>query len=275
MVFSVLVTCWRSMVRPLDGKLTLITGASSGIGQACAETFAQAGSRVILVARRAERLEEIARRIHEDFGIAALPCVCDVRNREQVQSTLGNLPPEWQDVDILINNAGLARGLAPIYDGAFEDWDEMIETNLIGTLNVTRTIVPRMVARGNGMIINIGSIAGRQVYPNGNVYCATKHALRALSEAMQLDLCGTGVRVTNIDPGMVETEFSLVRFRGNTERAASVYEGMRPLSGRDVAEVALFCATRPAHVSIHDILVMPSDQASTTIVYRRKDHGHS
>lgn len=151
----------------------------------------------------------------------------------------------------------------------------MIETNLIGTLNVTRTIVPRMVARGNGMIINIGSIAGRQVYPNGNVYCATKHALRALSEAMQLDLCGTGVRVTNIDPGMVETEFSLVRFRGNTERAASVYEGMRPLSGRDVAEVALFCATRPAHVSIHDILVMPSDQASTTIVYRRKDHGHS
>lgn len=262
-------------MQSLKGKLTLITGASSGIGQACAEIFAQTGSRVILVARRIERLKELARRIEENFIVAALPCPCDIRNREQVQNTLGNLPPEWREVDILINNAGLARGLTPIYKGVFEDWDEMLETNLIGMLNVTRTIVPRMVARGEGMVINIGSIAGRQVYPNGNVYCATKHALRALSEAMQLDLCGTGVRVTNIDPGMVETEFSLVRFRGNTERATSVYEGMQPLSGRDIAEVALFCATRPAHVSIHDVLVMPSDQASTTIVYRRTHHGHS
>ncbi|MCX8051401.1 MAG: SDR family NAD(P)-dependent oxidoreductase [Chlorobi bacterium] len=256
-------------MRPLDQTITLVTGASSGIGRACAEVFAEAGSNIIAVARRSERLDELRATIEQRHGVRVLPLQCDVRDRDAVRRTLGQLPEGWRSIDIVINNAGLARGLAPIHEGSFEDWDEMIQTNLVGLLNVLRVVLPPMVERRRGMIINIGSIAGRQVYPNGNVYCATKHAVRAISEAMQLDLCGSGIRVTNIDPGMVETEFSLVRFHGNTERAASVYAGMTPLTGRDVAEVALFCATRPPHVSIHDVLVMPSDQASTTVVHRR------
>lgn len=259
---------WR--MQPLHGTITLITGASSGIGRACAEVFAEAGSRVILWARRIERLREIAAAIEQATGSAALAIECDVRDRSSVARALESLPSEWRPIDILINNAGLARGLAPLHEGSFEDWDEMIDTNLRGLLNVTRLVLPEMVQRRSGMIINIGSIAGRQVYPNGNVYCATKHAVRALGEALQLDLCGTGVRVTTIDPGMVETEFSLVRFRGNQERAAAVYAGMTPLTARDVAEVALFCATRPPHVSIHEVLVMPTDQASATVVHRRQ-----
>ncbi|MCX7930646.1 MAG: SDR family NAD(P)-dependent oxidoreductase [Chlorobi bacterium] len=249
--------------------ITLITGATSGIGQACAELFADAGSDIIAVGRRTERLESLACSIEQKSGVRVLPITCDVRNRQAVQDALGHLPQKWQPVDILLNNAGLARGLAPIYQGSFDDWDEMVQTNLVGLLNVLRVVLPGMVERQKGTVINISSIAGREVYPNGNVYCATKHAVRALSQAMQLDLCGSGVRVTNIDPGMVETEFSLVRFHGNTERAASVYTGMTPLTGHDVAEVALFCATRPPHVSIHDVLVMPRDQASTTLVHRR------
>ncbi|MCX7937323.1 MAG: SDR family oxidoreductase [Chlorobi bacterium] len=256
-------------MKPLEGRISLVTGASSGIGHACAEIFAEAGSRVILLARREEKLRQIARHIEEHTGRSTLPVVCDVRDRQAVETALRALPSEWQAVDILINNAGLARGLTPIQNGSFDDWDEMIDTNIRGLLTVTRLILPGMIERGEGMIINIGSIAGRQVYPMGNVYCATKHAVRALSEAMQMDLLGTGVRVTNIDPGMVETEFSIVRFRGNTERAASVYAGMKPLTARDVAEVALFCATRPPHVSIHDVLIMPRDQASSTMVHRR------
>lgn len=231
--------------------------------------FAEAGSNIIAVARRSERLDELRATIEQRHGVRVLPLQCDVRDRDAVRRTLGQLPEGWRSIDIVINNAGLARGLAPIHEGSFEDWDEMIQTNLVGLLNVLRVVLPPMVERRRGMIINIGSIAGRQVYPNGNVYCATKHAVRAISEAMQLDLCGSGIRVTNIDPGMVETEFSLVRFHGNTERAASVYADMTPLAGRDIAEVALFCATRPPHVSIHDVLVMPSDQASTTVVHRR------
>jgi|DewCreStandDraft_1066081.scaffolds.fasta_scaffold00077_33 NADP-dependent 3-hydroxy acid dehydrogenase YdfG len=263
------ITFQNISMRALEGTITLITGASSGIGAACAEVFAEAGSNVILMARRKERIEELAGALAESHGVETYALVCDVRDRGAVEHTLRQLPQSWQAVDVLINNAGLARGLAPIHEGAFDDWDEMIQTNLVGLLNVTRFVLPGMVARKRGMVINIGSIAGRQVYPNGNVYCATKHAVRALSEAMQLDLVGSGVRVTNLEPGMVETEFSLVRFRGNTERATSVYAGMTPLRARDVAEVALFCATRPPHVSIHDVLVMPSDQASTTVVYRR------
>ncbi len=256
-------------MRPLDGQITLITGASSGIGAACAEVFAEAGSRLILLARRAERLETLARAITQRYGQDVYPLACDVRDRDRVRSMLDELPHQWKHVDILINNAGLARGFSPLHEGSPEDWDEMIETNLVGLLTVTRAIVPGMVERQRGMVINIGSIAGRQVYPNGNVYCATKHAVRALSESLRLELCGSGVRVVNIDPGMVETEFSVVRFRGNTDRAASVYAGMTPLSGRDVADVALFCATRPPHVTIADVLVLPSDQASATIVHRR------
>lgn len=253
----------------LAGQITLITGASSGIGAACAEVFAEAGSRLILLARRSDRLTALAQSISERTGAEILPIVCDVRDREHVLGVLGTLPPEWRTVDILINNAGLARGLAPLHEGSFEDWDEMIETNVRGLLTVTRAVLPGMVERKRGMVIMIGSIAGREVYTNGNVYCATKHAVRALSQAIRLDVCGSGVRVVNIDPGMVETEFSVVRFRGNTERAASVYAGMTPLRGRDVAEVALFCATRPPHVTIADVLVLPTDQASATVVHRR------
>lgn len=249
----------------LNDSIVCITGASSGIGEACAEVFAREGARLILLARRKERLEEVAKGL-------SVPCLllqCDVRNRQEVAALLGNLPEEWRDIDILVNNAGLSRGLDTLQDGDEQDWEEMIDTNLKGLLYVTKELLPPMIARKKGMIINIASIAGRQVYPKGNVYCATKHAVRALSEALQFDVNGTGVRVTNIDPGMVETEFSVVRFHGDKERADSVYKGMTPLTGKDVADVVLFCATRPPHVSIHDLLLMPTDQASTQVVHRR------
>ncbi len=252
----------------LHGKTVLITGASSGIGAACARKFAEAGARVILLARRRERLLQLAEHLHSRWAAETHVLVCDVRNRSQVEQALNSLPPEWATVDILINNAGLARGLAPIHEGAYEDWEEMIDTNLKGLLYVSRTLLPRMVARGEGMVINIASIAGREVYPNGNVYCATKHAVRALSEAMRIDLNGTNIRVVNIDPGLVETEFSLVRFRGDSEQARKVYEGLQPLSADDVADVALFCATRPPHVVIADVLILPTAQANTWRVHR-------
>jgi 3-hydroxy acid dehydrogenase/malonic semialdehyde reductase len=254
----------------LQGKTVLITGASSGIGQACAERFAESGARLLLLARRRERLEQLAAQLQQHYGTSTHCLVCDVRHRHAVQHVLGTLPPEWAAIDILINNAGLARGLAPLHEGDPEDWDEMLDTNIRGLLNVTRVVLPGMVARRSGMVINIGSIAGREVYPNGNVYCATKHAVRALSEALRIDLNGTGIRVVNIDPGLVETEFSLVRFRGDADRARKVYEGLQPLSAADVADVVLFCATRPPHVVIADVLILPSAQANTWLVHRER-----
>jgi NADP-dependent 3-hydroxy acid dehydrogenase YdfG len=253
----------------LQGKTVLITGASSGIGAACAEKFAEAGARLILLARRRQRLQTLAQHLAERFGTDTYLIECDVRDRAAVEHALGTLPPEWQRIDILINNAGLARGLAPIHEGSYEDWDEMIDTNLKGLLTVSRTVLPQMVARREGMVINIASIAGREVYPNGNVYCATKHAVRALSEAMRIDLNGTNIRIVNIDPGLVETEFSLVRFRGDAERARKVYEGLQPLTAHDVADVVLFCATRPPHVLIADVLILPTAQATTWLVHRQ------
>ncbi len=253
----------------LRGKTVLITGASSGIGAACAERFAEAGARLLLLARRQDRLQALAEELRRRFGTDSLPLVCDIRSRAEVHHTLTTLPTEWSSVDILLNNAGLARGFAPLHEGNPEDWDEMIDTNLRGLLSVTRAVLPGMVARGEGMIINIASIAGREVYPNGNVYCATKHAVRALSEALRLELNGTNIRVINIDPGLVETEFSLVRFRGDRERARSVYEGLQPLTAYDVADVVLFCATRPPHVVIADVLLLPTAQANTWLVHRR------
>jgi 3-hydroxy acid dehydrogenase/malonic semialdehyde reductase len=254
----------------LQGKTVLITGASSGIGQACAERFAESGARLLLLARRRERLEQLAAQLQQRYGTSTHCLVCDVCDRHAVQHALGTLPPEWAAIDILINNAGLARGLAPLHEGDPEDWDEMLDTNIRGLLNVTRVVLPGMVARRSGMVINIGSIAGREVYPNGNVYCATKHAVRALSEALRIDLNGTGIRVVNIDPGLVETEFSLVRFRGDADRARKVYEGLQPLSAADVADVVLFCATRPPHVVIADVLILPSAQANTWLVHRER-----
>jgi serine 3-dehydrogenase len=255
-------------VQNVHHSTVLITGASSGIGLECAVVFAAAGARLILAARRYERLEALAEHLNKDYGTESLCLAMDVRNRQQVMETLGALPEAWQKVDVLVNNAGLSRGLDTVQEGNVDDWDEMIDANIKGLLYVTRAVLPGMVARKHGTVINLASIAGRAVYPKGNVYCATKHAVRALSQAMYMDTNGSNVRVCNIDPGMVETEFSEVRFHGDTERAKAVYKGMKPLSGRDVAEVVLFCATRPPHVTLHDIQIMPTDQATATIVHR-------
>ncbi len=252
----------------LYGKTVLITGASSGIGAACAERFAEAGARLLLLARRRQRLEALSHELHVRFGTESRLLICDVRSRAAIEQALCELPPEWLRIDILVNNAGLARGFAPLHEGNPEDWEEMIDTNLKGLLFVTRAVLPHMISCGEGMVINIASIAGREVYPNGNVYCATKHAVRALSEALRIELNGTNIRVVNIDPGLVETEFSLVRFRGDTERARKVYEGLQPLTPYDVADLVLFCATRPPHVVIADVLILPTAQANTWLIHR-------
>jgi 3-hydroxy acid dehydrogenase/malonic semialdehyde reductase len=253
----------------LKEKVVFITGASSGIGRSCARAFASQDARLILAARRRDRLEELAaelklmprRKVH----ILAL----DVRSRTAVERAVNEIPPAWDAVDILVNNAGLSRGLDKLHEGKLDDWEEMIDTNVKGLLYVSRAIIPGMVKRGRGHIINIGSVAGHEVYPNGNVYCATKFAVKALSRGLRLDLSGTGVRVSSVDPGMVETEFSLVRFRGNKERAEKVYQGLTPLSPDDIADAIVYCATRPPHVNVSEMIVMPTDQASTTLVHRK------
>ena len=250
-------------------QTAFITGASSGIGFACAKIFAQAGANLILAARRLDRLQNLAKDLENEYGRQVYPLQLDVRDRDQVESAIATLPNAWSQVDILINNAGLSRGLDKLHEGNIDDWEEMIDTNIKGLLYVTRSLVPGMVSRGQGQVINIASVAGRQAYPNGNVYCATKAAVRMLSSALNMDLLGTPIRVSNIDPGMVETEFSQVRFHGDVERAKQVYEGIHPLTPEDIAEVALFCATRPPHVNISDLLVLATDQATATMVHRR------
>jgi 3-hydroxy acid dehydrogenase / malonic semialdehyde reductase len=256
----------------MDGKLAgstaLITGASSGIGEACARALGAAGARLLLCARRVVRLERLAAELRA-ASVETHLFQLDVRGRDDVAAAIDGLPDEWRAVDLLVNNAGLSRGLDPIQEGSLDDWEEMIDTNVKGLLYMTRAVVPGMVERGRGHIVNIGSIAGHEVYPKGNVYCGTKHAVRALTRGMQIDLNGTGVRVTSIDPGMVETEFSVVRFHGDQERASAVYNGLTPLSPADVADAVLYCVTRPAHVNIHEMLLMPTDQATATIAHRR------
>ena len=252
----------------LRDRVVFVTGASSGIGAACARIFARDGARLLLAARRAERLER-AREELSRLGAAELRLLAlDVRDEAAVFGNLDALPKAWKQIDVLVNNAGLSRGLDPLHEGHTADWHEMIDTNVKGLLYVDRAVVPLMAERRRGIVVHIGSIAGRQVYPAGNVYCATKHAVRALTDSLRIDLQGTGVRVTSVDPGMVETEFSEVRFHGDRARAAEVYRGITPLSADDVAEVIHFAATRPAHVSIADVLILPTDQASTTHVYR-------
>jgi 3-hydroxy acid dehydrogenase / malonic semialdehyde reductase len=253
----------------IQDQIVLITGASSGIGSACAHMFAQSGAKLILAARRIERLEELAAQLKQDFDTLCHLLTLDVGDRQQVQSTLETLPAAWSNIDILINNAGLSRGLDKLHEGNIQDWEEMIDTNVKGLLYVTRQIVPGMVSRGKGQVINMGSIAGHQTYPGGNVYCATKAAVRTLSEGLKLDLLGTPIRVCSVDPGMVETAFSQVRFHGDEFRAAKVYQGLTPLSPEDIADVVLFCATRPPHVNISEVVVFPTDQASATLVHRR------
>ncbi|MEH2183312.1 SDR family oxidoreductase [Nostoc sp.] len=253
----------------LENQIILITGASSGIGTACAKIFADAGAKLILAARRLERLQHLANTLSKDFSTEIHLLQLDVRDRNAVESAIANLPSAWSDIDILINNAGLSRGLDKLHEGSFQDWEDMIDTNVKGLLYVSRYVVPGMVSRDRGHVVNLGSIAGHQTYPGGNVYCATKAAVKAISEGLKQDLLGTRVRVTSVDPGMVETEFSEVRFHGNTERANKVYQGVTPLTADDVADVIFFCVTRSPHVNINEVVLMPIDQASATLVNRR------
>lgn len=250
------------------GPTVLVTGASAGIGAACARAFGAAGARLLLAARRTERLEALAAELREAHGTASHLLALDVRDADAVASTLGGLPAEWAGIDVLVNNAGLGCGTDPLQCGEPDDWDRMIDTNVKGLLRVTRAILPGMIERGRGHVINIGSVAGHEVYPGGAVYCATKHAVDAVTRGLRMDLLGTGVRVSTVDPGLVETEFSVVRFDGDRERADRVYAGMTPLTPEDVADAVLWCATRPPHVNIDQIILKPLDQASATMVQR-------
>ena len=255
----------------LSNKIVLITGASAGIGKACAEAFAKEGASLILTARRIAKLNKISASLKKKYGIKVFTTQLDVRDKDAVKSMVSSLPGEWKKIDILINNAGLARGLSDIDEGSYDDWDEMIDTNIKGLLYVSREIIPLMVKRKKGHVINIGSIAGHQVYPKGNVYNATKFAVNALSKTMRLDLYQKDVRVSTVDPGMVKTEFSLVRFRGDNERAKKVYEGLFPLNPEDIADAVIYCATRPLHVNIDEIIIMPAIQASPIHIKRTKE----
>ena len=246
----------------LKDKIVLITGASAGIGEACAHAFAREGCRLILAARRLEKLQALAADLKSRHGADCHTLELDVRDREKVNAAMENLATEWANIDILVNNAGLSRGLDKVQEALHTDWEDMIDTNVKGLLWVSRAVMPGMVERDCGHVINIGSIAGRQVYPGGNVYCATKYAVRAITQGMRIDLLGTKVRCSSVDPGMVETEFSEVRFHGDKERANQAYQTFPPLKAEDIAETVLFCATRPPHVNIHDVLIMPQDQAA-------------
>ena len=252
----------------LTNRCVLVTGASSGIGRACAEAFAARGCRLLLAARRKDRLDKLAATLRERHGVGVLTTSLDVRDRGAVEVWVGGLPGEWRGIDILINNAGLSRGIEPLHEGDISDWEEMIDTNLKGLLYVTRGVLPGMVDRGHGHVINIGSIAGHEVYPGGNVYCATKHAVTALNRGLAIDTLGTGVRVSSVDPGMVETEFSLVRFHGDAKRASGVYDGLDPLTPADVAEAVLFCATRPKNANVREMILTAGAQASAVHAHR-------
>jgi 3-hydroxy acid dehydrogenase / malonic semialdehyde reductase len=256
-------------MQSLKDKTVCITGASSGIGAACAEEFAKFGCNLMLLARRQDKIEALAHRLSAAHNIKTFTAQLDVRKQKEVGQFFSWLPEEWKSINILVNNAGLARGLAKLHEGKIEDWDEMIDTNVKGLLYVTRSVLPAMIQRNEGHVINIGSIAGSQTYPMGNVYSATKFAVVGLTRSLKMDLLGTAVRVSSVDPGLVETEFSQVRFHGDSSRAKKTYEGMTPLSPHDVAEAVLFCATRPPHVSIQEVVMTPTDQASVMLVNRK------
>lgn len=255
----------------LKGKVVLITGASSGIGRATAFAFAGVGAKVLLCARRLELLQEMEAPLLEAGAAAVSSFQLDVRDRAAVEAAIARLPAEWAAIEVLVNNAGLSRGLTKLYVDDPVNWDEMIDTNMKGLLAVTRAVVPGMVARGVGHVINMGSTAGHGTYANGAVYCATKAAERAISEGLKIDLIGTPVRVTSVDPGMVETDFSRIRFRGDAEEAAKVYQNITPLQPEDIADTILWAATRPAHVNIHSIVMTTIDQANSTVFHRHAD----
>ena len=249
-------------------KIVLITGATSGIGLACARKFAENGDKLILTGRNEQRLSEIRKEL-EAKGANVLTLVFDVRDREKATKCIEELPAKWQAVDVLVNNAGLALGLEPEYEGNYDDWETMIDTNIKGLLTMTRLVVPGMVARNRGHIINVGSVAGDAAYAGCNVYCATKAAVKALSDGLRIDVANTAIRVTNLKPGLVETNFSNVRFHGDNDRAATVYKGIKPLTGDDIADVAVFAANAPEHVQIAEVLILATHQASGSVIVRK------
>lgn len=249
-------------------KTVLVTGATNGIGRACALKFAKAGYRVIANGRDTAKLDLLSSELRE-CGAEFITMLADVRDREALRSAIAALPEEWSRIDVLVNNAGLALGLEPEYEGDFNDWDVMIDTNIKGLLNVTRMVVPAMIERGEGQVINIGSVAGDAAYAGGNVYCATKAAVKTITDGLRIDVADTAVRVTNIKPGLVETNFSNTRFHGDTDRAAGVYKGIKPLTGDDIADVALYAAQAPAHVQIAEVLVLATHQGSGSVIVRK------
>ncbi|MBW4040157.1 MAG: SDR family oxidoreductase [Acidobacteria bacterium] len=253
----------------LKNKIVCITGASSGIGAATAMEFARHGAKLLLCARRLDRLQAMEAELRDAGSPDIFNVALDVRNRDAVHTTLANLPEAWRSIDILVNNAGLSRGLTKLYDDDIDNWEEMIDTNVKGLLYVTRAIVPGMVERNHGHIINLGSIAGHAAYPNGSVYCASKAAERFISDGLRIDLNGTAVRVTSIDPGMVQTDFSKIRFRGDEQRAAKTYENIDPLQPEDIADAILWSATRPPHVNIQTVLLTPTAQANAFVITRK------
>ena len=249
-------------------KIALVTGATSGIGEACARKFAENGYNVIITGRRVDALDELAAELR-GAGAEVLTMAFDVRDREAAAAAIQGLHAEWQEIDVLVNNAGGAWGLEPEYTGSYDDWDTMIDTNIKGLLTMTRLIVPGMVERDRGHVVNIGSVAGDAAYAGGNVYCATKSAVKALSDGLRIDVAHTGVRVTNIKPGLVETNFSVTRFHGDKERAAGVYKGIQPLTGTDIAESVYYAVSAPAHVQVAEILILATHQASGSVIHRK------
>ena len=258
-------------MKKLEGKIVFITGATSGIGEASAKALAGQGANLIITARRSNILEKLEIEIKSKYGVKVFAIKLDVKNKQEVEWAVNSLPDEWKNIDILLNNAGLAKGLSKIYEDDIENWEEMIDTNVKGLLYVTRTIVPGMVERESGHVINIGSTAGHEVYPKGHVYCATKHAVNAITKSLRIDVVDKNIRVSTVDPGAVETNFSNVRFLGDTEKAKNVYKGITPLVAEDVAEAVLFCATRPPHANIAEIIMMPTQQASSLIFNREEN----
>jgi 3-hydroxy acid dehydrogenase / malonic semialdehyde reductase len=249
--------------------IALITGSTSGIGKATAELFAKNGYNIIITGRRKDRLEEFSQQLKSNYKVDVLSLNFDVRNVTEVEKAIISIPAQWKKINVLVNNAGLAVGLNSIQEGVIDDWERMIDTNVKGLLYVTRFLSPVMIENGFGHIINLGSIAGKEVYANGNVYCATKHAVDALNKGMRIDLLPHNIKVTAINPGMVDTEFSIVRFKGDDQRAKNVYKGMQPLKSEDIAETIYWVASRPAHVNINDIIIMPTVQANATTTIRK------
>jgi len=253
----------------MKNKIVFITGASSGIGLACAELFAKKGAKLILAARRIEKINRLKKVLERKYKTECLCVKLDVRINSQVEKTVSSFPDNWKKIDVLINNAGLSRGLDKLHEGKIQDWDEMLDTNVKGLLYVSRAVIPAMVKRNSGHVINIGSVAGHEVYPKGNVYCASKHAVDAITNGMRLDLTDTKIRVTTIDPGLVETDFSIVRFRGNKERAKKVYEGIKPLTPEDVADAVYYAASRKENVVVAEMILLPKHQGSSMVVHRK------